>query len=87
MKSNHFSHKPTFDEPRICLQEKFSSYSALPTKCLMAKPRPDGTGHACHQLMRRYLPEAAHPYYVMKKNGYEVVFASPKGIILIAKNC
>lgn len=27
----------------------------------------------------RYLPEAAHPYYVVKKNGYDVVFASPKG--------
>lgn len=27
----------------------------------------------------RYLPEAAHPYYVVKKNGFDVVFASPKG--------
>ncbi|GAA5922061.1 glutathione-independent methylglyoxalase [Sporobolomyces koalae] len=26
-----------------------------------------------------YLPEAAHPYYQVKKAGYEVVFASPKG--------
>jgi hypothetical protein len=34
------------------------------------------------QLTRRYLPEAAHPYYVLKQNGYEIVFASPKGISL-----
>lgn len=26
-----------------------------------------------------YLPEAAHPYFVVTKAGYEVVFASPKG--------
>ncbi|GAA5892146.1 hypothetical protein JCM6882_005708 [Rhodosporidiobolus microsporus] len=26
-----------------------------------------------------YLPEAAHPYYVVKDAGYEVDFASPKG--------
>ncbi|GAA5828177.1 hypothetical protein JCM11251_002620 [Rhodosporidiobolus azoricus] len=26
-----------------------------------------------------YLPEAAHPYYVVKDDGYEVDFASPKG--------
>ncbi|GAA5856243.1 hypothetical protein JCM8547_000836 [Rhodosporidiobolus lusitaniae] len=26
-----------------------------------------------------YLPEAAHPYYVLKNAGYEVDFASPKG--------
>eukprot|EP01064_Diplonema_japonicum_P017501 TRINITY_DN2562_c1_g1_i1.p1 TRINITY_DN2562_c1_g1~~TRINITY_DN2562_c1_g1_i1.p1 ORF type:complete len:257 (+),score=101.29 TRINITY_DN2562_c1_g1_i1:57-773(+) len=26
-----------------------------------------------------YLPEVAHPYYVFKKAGYEVVFVSPKG--------
>lgn len=26
-----------------------------------------------------YLPEAAHPYYVFVKNGFKVVFASPKG--------
>jgi putative intracellular protease/amidase len=31
------------------------------------------------ELKRRYLPEAAHPYYVLKRNGFEIVFASPKG--------
>ena len=26
-----------------------------------------------------YLPEAAHPYYTLIEQGYNVVFASPKG--------
>ncbi|KAM0755383.1 class I glutamine amidotransferase-like protein [Meredithblackwellia eburnea MCA 4105] len=26
-----------------------------------------------------YLPECAHPYYILKKAGYEIEFASPKG--------
>ena len=30
-------------------------------------------------LIAGYLPEAAHPYYVLKKNGFEIDFASPKG--------
>jgi len=34
----------------------------------------------------RYLPEAAHPYYVLKKNGYEVEFASPKGKKFLGKS-
>jgi hypothetical protein len=33
-------------------------------------------------FLQRYLPEAAHPYYVLKKNGYEVDFASPKGNLM-----
>jgi len=31
------------------------------------------------QLIAKYLPEAAHPYYVLKKNGLEIDFASPNG--------
>jgi hypothetical protein len=27
----------------------------------------------------RYAPEAAHPYYVLTKAGYEITFASPAG--------
>src|SRR5271155_3454931 len=83
----HSSPHTTFDEPQICLREKSSSYSALRTKCLMEKHRLDGTGgHSSFQLTHRYLPEAAHPYYVLKKNGYEIVFASPKGIRSITGN-
>jgi putative intracellular protease/amidase len=26
-----------------------------------------------------YLPEVSHPYYKLKKAGFEIVFASPKG--------
>ena len=59
--------------------EKSSLCLALTTNFSMGKHQRDGT-QIFHRVTNwRYLPEAAHPYYVLKKNGYDVVFASPKG--------
>jgi hypothetical protein len=75
--------RPVFSsDSSTCLPEESCSCSALTPNFSTIKRPPDGTWPERVTYIR-YLPEAAHPYYVLRQNGFEVVFASPDGIASI----